>query len=102
MARTTQIPPTTLDDDLKMLTDELEAVLKSSGDMADEKYQEIKASAEQALSRVRRRLNTDGVQCCARLQKAADDAERCIRINPWQSVGVAAAAGLILGLILRR
>jgi len=35
-----------LDDDLRMLTETLEEVLKSSGDKADEKYIQVKARAE--------------------------------------------------------
>jgi len=42
-----------LDDDLRMLTETLEEVLKSSGDKADEKYVQIKARAENALKDIR-------------------------------------------------
>lgn len=48
---------TSLDDDLTMLTDTLEEVLRASGDAADETYQEIKARAEKALKEVQNRLS---------------------------------------------
>ena len=40
---------TRVDDDLTLLSETLEEVLRSSGDPADQKYIELKARAEQAL-----------------------------------------------------
>ncbi|MWS31394.1 protein ElaB, partial [Escherichia coli] len=40
---------TRADDDLTLLSETLEEVLRSSGDPADQKYIELKARAEQAL-----------------------------------------------------
>ncbi len=53
-------PPTSLEDDLAMLTDTLEEVLRYSGTLADESYQEIKARAEKALKEVQSRLSDHG------------------------------------------
>ena len=38
-----------IDDDLELLSETLEEVLRSSGDPADQKYLELKARAERAL-----------------------------------------------------
>ncbi len=48
---------TRLDDDLALLTETLEEVLKSSGDPADQKYIELKLKAEQALEDVKNRVS---------------------------------------------
>ena len=48
---------TRLDDDLTLLTETLEEVLKSSGDPTDQKYIELKAKAEQALHDVKARVS---------------------------------------------
>ena len=47
MATSDETHETRLDDDLTLLSETLEEVLKSSGDPADQKYIELKAKAEQ-------------------------------------------------------
>ena len=37
-----------------------------------------------------------------RAKDAADDAEKYVRRNPWQSLGIAAGVGLIVGVLLSR
>ncbi len=44
-----QFGDTRIDDDLTLLSETLEEVLRSSGDPADQKYVELKARAEKAL-----------------------------------------------------
>ena len=48
---------TRIDDDLTLLSETLEEVLRSSGDPADQKYIELKARAEQALHDVKNRVS---------------------------------------------
>ena len=63
---------TRADDDLTLLSETLEEVLRSSGDPADQKYIELKARADY------------------------------VHEKPWQGIGVGAAVGLVLGLLLAR
>jgi ElaB/YqjD/DUF883 family membrane-anchored ribosome-binding protein len=35
-------------------------------------------------------------------KEVAEEADAYVRRNPWQAVGIAAAAGIIVGLMLRR
>lgn len=51
-----QFGDTRIDDDLTLLSETLEEVLRSSGDPADQKYVELKARAEKALDDVKKRL----------------------------------------------
>lgn len=48
---------TRIDDDLALLSETLEEVLRSSGDPADQKYIELKARAEKALDDVKNRVS---------------------------------------------
>lgn len=93
---------TTLDDDLRMLTDTLEEVLKYSGDRADQAYIEIKSRAEQALDEVKSRLNGASETYYARAKEVAYRTDDYVRENPWQGVGIGATAGLVFGLLLAR
>ncbi|GGD33306.1 stress response protein ElaB [Franconibacter pulveris 1160] len=91
-----------LDDDLTLLSETLEEVLRSSGDPADQKYIELKARAEQALHDVKARVSNASDNYYYRAKKAVYRADDYVHEKPWQGVGIGAAAGLIFGLLLAR
>ncbi|QKJ87917.1 stress response protein ElaB [Paramixta manurensis] len=102
MARSTEPHETHLDDDLTLLTETLEEVLKSSGDPADQKYVELKAKAEQALHEVKSRVSEASDTYYYRAKQVAYRADDYVHDKPWHGIGVGATAGLILGLLLAR
>ncbi|GAA3609026.1 stress response protein ElaB [Gibbsiella greigii] len=102
MSKNTDDDQTTLDDDLKMLSDTLEEVLAYSGDRADQAYVDIKSHAEEALQEVRARLESVSESYCARAKDAALRADFYVHEKPWQSVGIGATVGLVFGLLLAR
>ncbi len=102
MARHTDAEQTTLDDDLRMLTETLEEVLQYSGDRADQAYIDIKSHAEQALSEVKARWVNTGESYYARAKEAVHRTDDYVRDKPWHSVGISATVGLVLGLLLAR
>lgn len=95
-------PPTSLEDDLAMLTDTLEEVLRYSGTLADESYQEIKARAEKALKEIQSRLSDHGGCHIKQIKAMACCTDDYVRQNPWCSVGIGATIGLIVGLLVAR
>ena len=97
-----QSSETHVDDDLTLLSETLEEVLRSSGDPADQKYIELKARAEQALHDVKTRVSQASDTYYSRAKKAVYRADDYVREKPWQGIGVGAAAGLVLGILLAR
>ncbi|WNN43098.1 MULTISPECIES: stress response protein ElaB [Winslowiella] len=93
---------TRLDDDLTLLTETLEEVLKSSGDPADQKYIELKAKAEQALHDVKSRVSEASDTYYIRAKQAVYRADDYVHEKPWHGIGVGATAGLVIGLLLAR
>ncbi len=91
-----------IDDDLTLLSETLEEVLRSSGDPADQKYIELKARAEKSLEDVKSRVSHASDTYYYRAKEAVYRADDYVREKPWQGVGVGAAVGLMLGLLLRR
>lgn len=91
-----------IDDDLTLLSETLEEVLRSSGDPADQKYIELKARAEQALNDVKNRVSNASDTYYYRAKKAVYRADDYVHENPWHGIGVGASVGLVLGLLLRR
>lgn len=93
---------TRLDDDLALLTETLEEVLKSSGDPADQKYIELKAKAEKSLNDVKSRISNASDTYYYRARQAVSRADEYVHDKPWQGVGVGATVGLVIGLLLAR
>ncbi|NIF20811.1 stress response protein ElaB [Candidatus Pantoea multigeneris] len=93
---------TRANEDLALLTKTLEEVLKSSGDSADQTYIELKEKAEQALNEVKSRVSQASDGYYYRAKKAVYRADDYVHDKPWQGIGIGAAAGLFLGLLLAR
>lgn len=91
-----------VNDDLTLLSETLEEILASSGDPADQKYVALKLRAEQALDDVRARVSRASDTYYYRAKQAVYRADDYVHDKPWQGIGIGAAAGLVLGLLLRR
>ncbi|CQR81762.1 ribosome-binding protein, probably membrane-anchored, function unknown [Escherichia coli K-12] len=85
-----------------LLSETLEEVLRSSGDPADQKYVELKARAEKALDDVKKRVSQASDSYYYRAKQAVYRADDYVHEKPWQGIGVGAAVGLVLGLLLAR
>ena len=83
---------TRVDDDLTLLSETLEEVLRSSGDPADQK----------ALHDVKNRVSNASDNYYYRAKQAVYRADDYVHEKPWQGIGVGAAVGLVLGLLLAR
>lgn len=90
------------DDDLALLSNTLEEILAASGDPADQKYIELKLRAEQALDDVRDRVSRASDNYYYRAKHAVYRADDYVHEKPWQGIGIGAAAGLVVGLLLAR
>ena len=91
-----------IDDDLELLSETLEEVLRSSGDPADQKYIELKARAERALEEVRNRVSHASDSYYYRAKKAVCRADDYVHEKPWRGIGVGATVGVVMGLLLAR
>jgi ElaB/YqjD/DUF883 family membrane-anchored ribosome-binding protein len=88
--------------DLKTVMHDAEALLKATSTQTGERIQEARARAEQSLQQARTRLTELEQEAFERAQQMADATEGYVRDNPWQSVGIAAGVGLLIGLLLSR
>lgn len=88
--------------ELKSLADTLEEVLSSSGEKSKEELGKIRNKAEQALKDSRARLSETGDVIARQTREAAAHADKYVRENPWTGVGIGAAVGVVLGVLLAR
>ena len=88
--------------ELKSLADTLEEVLNSSADKSKEEVSKLRSKAEQALKESRYRLGENGDALAKQTREAAARADEYVRDNPWTGVGIGAAVGVVLGVLLTR
>ena len=88
----TQSPGTAKDKlvaDFNAVISDTEQLLKSVASVGGEKASAMRASVEENLAEARRHL--------AELQDSTDE---YVRANPWQAIGIAAAVGAIVGVLV--
>lgn len=88
--------------DLKTVMQDAEALLKATSTLTGEKIQEVRARAEESLRQAQTRLTEVEEEAMRRAREIAEAADEYVHENPWQSVGIAAGIGLVLGLLLAR
>jgi ElaB/YqjD/DUF883 family membrane-anchored ribosome-binding protein len=101
-SRTGEVTTDQLVADLKTVMSDAEALLKATSTQTGEKIQEVRARAEESLRQARQRLGEIEDEALRRAREVADATDEYVRENPWQSVGIAAGVGLLLGLLLSR
>lgn len=89
-------------DDLKTVVNDAEELLKATAGQAGEKMSAARERAEASVRAARKRMNEMQDDVLAQTKEMAEEADAYVRKNPWQAVGIAAAAGIIVGLMLRR
>ncbi|MDU2189277.1 MAG: DUF883 family protein [Klebsiella pneumoniae] len=88
--------------ELKTLADTLEEVLNSSADKSKEEMGKLRSKAESALKESRARLGETSEAILRQTRETAARADDYVRENPWTGVGIGAAVGLVLGVLLSR
>lgn len=88
--------------DLKTVMEDAEALLKATSTLTGEKIQEVRARAEESLRQAKVRLSEVEEEAMRRAREITDAADEYVHENPWQSVGIAAGIGLVIGLLLAR
>lgn len=88
--------------ELKSLADTLEEVLGNSGEKSKEELSKLRTKAEKALRNSRDRLGDTGDVIARQTREAAARTDEYVRDNPWACVGIGAAIGVVLGVLMSR
>ncbi len=89
-------------EDLKVVAQDVEALLRATASQTGEKLSEARTRAEESLRSARVRLTEASDEIADRTRVAATAADEYVRDNPWHAVGIAAGIGLAVGLLLAR
>ena len=103
MARATTEPSVEkLMEDLRRVVVDVEGLVKATAGQAGERLGEARAKAEDTLRGARARLSELEEQAREKAVEAAGEADRLVRDNPWQAVGIAAGVAFLLGILVSR
>ncbi len=87
--------------DLRNLVSDAEELLKATASQAGDKIGAARQKIEQSLIEGKKALADAEKNLVDKSKEAAEIADDYVRDNPWSAVGIAAAAGLVLGLLIR-
>jgi ElaB/YqjD/DUF883 family membrane-anchored ribosome-binding protein len=88
--------------DLKTLIGDAEELLKATTSQAGEKVSAARQKIEQSLIEGKKALADAEKVVIKKSKECAEIADDYVRENPWSAVGIAAAVGLVLGLLIHR
>ncbi|OWW20236.1 DUF883 family protein [Noviherbaspirillum denitrificans] len=89
-------------EDLQLIVKDAEDLLRSTGQQVDEGYRTARARFESTLSNARSNLGDLEERVAEGTRDAIDATQQYVKENPWQAVGIGAAAGLVIGLLIGR
>ncbi len=89
-------------EDFKAVVADAEELLKATAGQTGERIVAARAKAEESLKAAKVRIAEEEVAVMAKAKAAAKVAEHYVRANPWQAMGITAAVGFILGILVVR
>lgn len=89
-------------DDLRDLIAQAEGMLQSLRGQTGEAAERLRERVEATVKSARTRLSSLEGDARQLTEAAAETADEYVRDNPWASVAIAAAAGVIIGALLSR
>ena len=88
--------------DLKAVIADAEELLLLSADQAGEGAAKLRERIQDRLVRAREQLSTVQASAVERAKAAGQAADHYVHDKPWQAVGIAAAVGVVVGLLIGR
>ena len=88
--------------DFQALVFDAERLLEHTASLAGDQAEELRAQIKDSLFKARATLEETKESLKDRGQAAVVATEDYVQTNPWQSVGIAAGAGFLIGLLATR
>jgi len=89
-------------EDLKAVVSDMEELLKATASQTGERISAARARAEESLKAAKSQLAEEGRAALARAKSAAKSTDDYVHTHPWESVGIGAFAGFVLGVLISR
>jgi ElaB/YqjD/DUF883 family membrane-anchored ribosome-binding protein len=88
--------------DFKAVVGDTEELLRATASQTGEKVAAVRARVEENLMATKKRIADLEEGMVDKTKAAARVADQMVHENPWKAVGVAAAVGFLLGLLVHR
>jgi ElaB/YqjD/DUF883 family membrane-anchored ribosome-binding protein len=88
--------------DIMLVIGDAEELLNATASQAGEKITAARARVQESLKGAKKRLAEAGGVAADKAKVAARATDEFVHENPWQAVGIAAAVGCILGMLISR
>ena len=89
-------------EDLQLVVTDAEELLRATAGQAGEKVAAARARAAESVAAAKARIAQAGYAAAAQTREAAKAADDYVHDNPWTAVGVAAAVGLVIGILIAK
>ena len=102
MATQTEAARSKLVADFRAVIGDTEELLRATANQTGERVKEARERVEERMREAREQLEELQASVTERAKQAAGATDEYVHDHPWQSVGVAAAVGFLLGLLTCR
>lgn len=87
---------------LRHMIDEADTLLKSAARTGDETFDNIRDKFTDQVRQMRAQLEELEETAAYRAKRAAREADRTVHEHPYSAMGIAAAVGLLIGVLVAR
>jgi len=88
--------------DFKAVVTDTEELLKATANQTGDRIAAARARMEESLTATKKQLAELEENMIEKAKAAAQATDQMVHENPWKSVGIAAAVGLLLGMLIHR
>jgi ElaB/YqjD/DUF883 family membrane-anchored ribosome-binding protein len=85
--------------DIKTVITDTEDLLKAAAEVSGESFTVARAKLEEKLKRARASLAVASQAAVAKARETAAAADDYVHARPWTAIGIAAAAGMLIGFL---
>lgn len=98
----TQVARDKLASDFRAVVTDTEELLRATANQTGERVTAARQRVEESLRDTRQRLTELEHGAVERARVAAKRTDEYVREHPWESIGIAGAVGLLLGMLISR
>lgn len=88
--------------DIELTIEDAQALLRMTAHEVGEEAAQIRARVQERLHRATQELQNLKEAAIENTKEAAQATEAFVQEHPWKALGIAAAAGLVIGLLISR
>jgi ElaB/YqjD/DUF883 family membrane-anchored ribosome-binding protein len=88
--------------DFNSVLSDVEALIRATANQRGAEISKVRTQAADSVAVMKARVTDAEVALRSKVRQASKVADDYIRENPWRNLGVAAGAGLLIGLLIGR